>query len=400
LKNNTSKELFELLVKLLSNIKNLHNLSRKIYKNFSFTKERFLKSISQIRYGNSKLKKIFLISNLNLKNKKRLFYSFFNKLNLGLKSYPFKLNSISDRDFIRENRGILDLSGKKNFNKTIINKVKLFNPDLIILGHTDRIDIKTFEKIRTINKNIKIIKIFIDSVSDEFFNFKKIFYDYKYLNNIFISSNPYKLKKHDVMNKIKFIPYPVDKKIDYIKSFKLTNKKIDVFFALSHGQNRGILKQGKKDEREDFLKKVKSLLPDYIKCQFIGIDNKQPVWGRKFYNKIKNSKILINLSRGNYKKHYSSDRISSLIGNGCFVLNEDKNKYSNFFDKKKELINFNSADDLKNKIIYYLNKPKLRKKIAINCYNKYHDLINTNIIINYIVDVIFKKEIKKKYLWT
>jgi hypothetical protein len=63
------------------------------------------------------------------------------------------------------------------------------------LGHTDRIDIKTFEKIRIINKNIKIIKIFIDSISDEFFKFKKIFYDYKYLNNIFISSNPHQIKK-------------------------------------------------------------------------------------------------------------------------------------------------------------------------------------------------------------
>ena len=47
-----------------------------------------------------KVKKVFLISNLNLKNKKRLFYSFFNKLNLGLKSFPYKLITLSDRDFI------------------------------------------------------------------------------------------------------------------------------------------------------------------------------------------------------------------------------------------------------------------------------------------------------------
>ena len=45
--------------------------------------------------------------------KKRLFYSFFNKLNLGLKNYPLKLATISDRDYIRENRKFLDLSGKK-----------------------------------------------------------------------------------------------------------------------------------------------------------------------------------------------------------------------------------------------------------------------------------------------
>jgi len=400
LKNNTSNELYELLIKLLSNTNELHLISKKNYKNFNFSYRLFLKSISKIRNKKNKIKKVFLISNLNLKNKKRLFYSFFNKLNLGLKNYPFKLINISDRDFIRDNRNILDLSGKKSFNRSIINKVKLFNPDLIILGHTDRVELKTFEKLRIINKDIKIIKIFIDSISDEFFKFKNIFYDYKYLNNIFISSNPYKLKKQDLSSKIKFIPYPVDKKIDNLKSFNLTNKKIDVFFALSHGQNRGILKKGKIDEREVFLKKVKSLLPGHINCHFIGMNNIQPVWGHKFYEAIKSSKILINLSRGKYKKHYSSDRISSLIGNGCFVLNEEKNKYSDFFHNKNELINFKTANGLKNKILYYLQNSKLRKKIAKNCYEKYHREINTNIIINYVLDTIFNKKIKKKYLWT
>jgi len=400
LKHNSSKELYELLIKLLSNINKLKNLSRKNYKNFNFTNKLFLRSISKIRNENNEIKKVFLISNLNLKNKKRLFYSFFNKLNLGLKSFPYKLITLSDRDFIRENRRILDLSGKKSFNKTILEKVESFNPDLIILGHTDRIDIKTFEKIRSINKDIKIIKIFIDSISDEFFKFENIFYDYKYLNNIFISSNPNKLKKLDLLNKILFMPYPVEKKIDNLKSFNLVNKKIDVFFALSHGQNRGTLKSGKIDERETFLKKVKTLLPKHINCHFIGIDKAQPVWGFKFYNKIKNSKILINLSRGKYKKHYSSDRVSSLIGNGCFVLNEEKNKYSDFFDNKNEIINFKNEKDLKNKILYYLDKPKLRKKIASNSYKKYHTYFNTNIIIKYIIDILNGENIKQKYIWT
>jgi len=399
LKDNSSAELFNLLVKLLSNRKKIFNLSNNIHKNFNFTDKTFLKSISKIR-TKKKIKKVLLISNLNLKNQKRLFYSFFNKLKIGLNSYPLNVNCISDRDFIRDNRKFLDLTGKKTFNNFIINKVLSFKPDLIILGHTDRIDVSTFKKIRVINKDIKIIKIFIDSISDEFFQFKKVFYDYKYLDNIFISSNPIKINKQDLLNKIMFLPYPVDKKIDNMKSFNLKNKRIDVFFALSHGQNRGKLKKGKIDEREFFLKKVKGLLPNHIKHEFIGMNNKEPVWGNNYYKKIKNSKILINLSRGSYKKHYSSDRIATLIGNGCFVLNEDKNKYSDFFDNKNELINFKSELDLKNKILFYLNKPKLRKAISINSYNKYHLTMNTKCIINYLFDVIFRVEINKKYLWT
>ena len=141
-----------------------------------------------------------------------MFYSFFNKLNIGLNKFKFKTISLSDRDYIRENRKILDPTGKSGLNKLIISKVKSFNPNLIILGHVDKIDIKTLKVIREINQDIKIIKIFIDSIADEFFNFNKIFYNYNYLDNIFISSNPSKLKKYDIFNKIKFIPYPVEKK--------------------------------------------------------------------------------------------------------------------------------------------------------------------------------------------
>lgn len=400
LKNNTSSELYELLIKILSNIKKINKLSFKTYKNFKYTSENFLESISKIRNKKKNIKKIFLISNLNIKNKHRLFYSFFNKLNIGLNNLKFKSISLSDRDCIRENRKILDPTGKTGFNKLIISKVKSFNPDLIILGHIDKIDIKTLKVIREINQDIKIIKIFIDSIADEFFNFNKIFYDYNYLDNIFISSNPFKLKKYDIFNKIKFIPYPVEKKIDYMKSFNFKKKKIDVFFALSHGQNRKILKKGKTDEREFYLKKILKMLPKNIKALFIGINNIQPIWGKKFYNTINLSKIVINLSRGSYKKHYSSDRISTLIGNGCFVLNEKKNCYSDFFNEKTELINFKNEKDLVKKIIYYLEKPKLRNAIAFNCYKKYHNKLNINVITKYVLKILYKEDVKGKFIWT
>ena len=400
LKKNTSNELFNLLKKMLSKKTTLDYRSRKVYKNFRFTNKSFLKSISKIRNNEKKIKKILLVANLNLKNKKRLFYSFFNKLKLGLIKYPFKLHVLSDRDYIRENRILLDPSGILSFNKKVLSSVNKYNPDLIVLGHTDRINLDTLNKIRNKNKNIRIIKIFIDSISDEFFDFNKIFYDYKYLDHIFISSNPKKLSKYDKLKKIKFIPYPVDKKIDYLKSFNIKNKKTDVFFALSHGQNRGVLKKGKIDERENFLRKIRSQIQGYVTTKFIGIDNVQPLWGDKFYKQIQDSKILLNLSRGSYKHHYSSDRISTLIGNGCFVLNEKENKYNDFFNKNNELISFKNSYDLVNKIQFYLSNPKLREKIAKNCYNKYHREMNTKIVLSYIIDVIMNRKLKKKYLWT
>ena len=51
-----------------------------------------------------------------------------------------------------------------------------------------------------------------------------------------------------------------------------------------------------------------------------GMNKQQPVWGDQFVNKISNSKMGLNLSRGEPVKHYSSDRLAQLIGNGLLTF--------------------------------------------------------------------------------
>ena len=352
---------------------------------FKFDHEKFYNSLEKIRNQKVRIKTILHIANFNYKNKKRLFYAFSYKINLGIFRNKIKLFTISDRDYLRKNRGIFDLNGSLSLNKRIINTVTKNNIDLIILGHTEKIFLSTFLKIREINPNIKIVKIFIDSISNEFLNFNKFFYDHNFLNKIFITSNPEELNKK-YPDKFKYIQYPVDKKIDYLKSYIKKNKNIDVFYAVSHGINRGVLKKGRIDERDSFIKFLSTKLKKY-KTFFPGYNNVQPIWGEDFYKVIKQSKICINYSRGKYKNLYSSDRISSLIGNGCFVLNENANKYYKIFNKK-ELINFKNKTDLVKKIIFFLKNEKARKSIAKNLYSKYHKLYSSKNTINYILKSI------------
>ena len=352
---------------------------------FKFDHEKFYNSLEKIRNQKVRIKTILHIANFNYKNKKRLFYAFSYKINLGIFRNKIKLFTISDRDYLRKNRGIFDLNGSLSLNKRIINTVTKNNIDLIILGHTEKIFLSTFLKIREINPNIKIVKIFIDSISNEFLNFNKFFYDHNFLNKIFITSNPEELNKK-YPDKFKYIQYPVDKKIDYLKSYIKKNKNIDVFYAVSHGINRGVLKKGRIDERDSFIKFLSTKLKKY-KTFFPGYNNVQPIWGEDFYKTLMQSKICINYSRGKYKNLYSSDRISSLIGNGCFVLNENANKYYKIFNKK-ELINFKNKTDLVKKIIFFLKNEKARKSIAKNLYSKYHKLYSSKNTINYILKSI------------
>ena len=79
----------------------------------------------------------------------------------------------------------------------------------------------------------------------------------------------------------------------------------DVFFAMSHGVHRGILKKGKIDAREHFINKLITIPPN-IKFDCYGLNEVQPIWSEDFINSISQNKIGLNLSQGKPSNFYSS----------------------------------------------------------------------------------------------
>ena len=62
-----------------------------------------------------------------------------------------------------------------------------------------------------------------------------------------------------------------------------------MFFALSHGVHRGILKSGKFDDRSDFINKLISITND-VKFDIYGLNKVQPIWADHYFKTISNSK--------------------------------------------------------------------------------------------------------------
>ena len=57
--------------------------------------------------------------------------------------------------------------------------------------------------------------------------------------------------------------------------------------------------------------------------------------GDEFLEKISQSKMGLNLSRGKPVKYYSSDRIAQLMGNGLLTFIDKKTHYSDFLKMMK-----------------------------------------------------------------
>ena len=149
-------------------------------------------------------------------------------------------------------------------------------------------------------------------------------------------------------------------------------------------------------ESEKFINELISDLPQLKFAQF-GLNNFEPIWGSNYYHYLSKTKMALNISRGKYQNKYSSDRISSLIGNGLLVMIDEKTKFGDFFNNN-EIILYKNIQDLANKINEYSNNDKARKIIAKNGRDKYFKYFNSTIIADFIINKSFNKN-KKNYYW-
>jgi len=347
---------------------------------------------------------LFPFKNININNKKLRILNIYNlaqklnhriyNLSLGKKfTNGFIRNGhdvieISDRDYVRLNKGLNLLSIKDKFHNYLIETFKNYNPDLIIFGHSEYITENILNDFKNLNKNIIISQWnedpFVNGLADTPGNIKKLKKLLSLVDHSFITTNPDVLNfsKKDTKN-IHFFMTPVDKNIECFDVFNLKPHN-DVFYAMSHGVNRATLKEGKRDNRVDFLNKLIRKSTD-IKYDFYGFGKQEPVWGNEFYKSLLNSKMALNLSRGTPTKHYSSNRIASIMGNGLLVFIDQKVKMNNFFNSK-EIVSYNSIEDLVDKIKYYKTNDKIRKKIAKKGKEKYFKLFNETKVSKYIID--------------
>ena len=172
---------------------------------------------------------------------------------------------------------------------------------------------------------------------------------------------------------------------------------MDVFFALSHGVHRGTLKSGKFDDRALFVRKLIDKTKN-VKFDVYGIDKVQPIWADHYFKTISNSKMGLNLSRGDPIKYYSSDRITQIVGNGLVCLIDEKTEYRNFFNDN-EMIFYKNVNDLSEKILRLANDDKKRRSIAKKGKDKYMKYFNSNLVAEYIINKSLDINQKKKFFW-
>ena len=403
-----SSNLYNSIIKLIENKKQLIDLQTKSKNNFYLT-DKFISNktdnyrnslINQFNQLPSKSKdqkklKILHVTNFNERHNGRLFYNTGKRLNNGFIRLGHSVLEFSDRDIVSYYRSLKDIKGSKKLNQKLLEVISNYVPDILVLGHADLIKVETLEYIKKNYPNIKMCQWFLDRMDSYWLNNKKRFLDKINLMDLsFCTTEPKSLninRKHQVL----YMPNPVDESFEVLKNYENKFFNNDVFFAMSHGVHRGVLKKGKFDQRENFINKLIEITPN-ARFDLYGMNNIQPLWADDYLLAVSQSKIGLNLSQGKPAKYYSSDRFSQLIGNGLLVMIDEKTKIGNFF-KNDEIVLYKDLSDLSEKITKYSNDHKLRNTVAKKGRSKYFKYFNSTLISEFIINKTFG--FKKKYFW-
>ena len=412
LKTLSSEIIFKEIEALILNKKRLLSLQKKNYLNFKLTHSYVAKIIDGVRkvdFYDKSIKlfninkniilKIIHTTNFNRRFNGRLHYNTGRRLNNGLVRLGHNVLTISDRDLIHESKNILDINGKKQLQKNLIETSVNFKADCLILGHADSVNNETLDYIKNKNKNLKICQWFLDPIGkngpDYFKNSNRIQDKASVMDATFLTTSPDVLSKK--IENSYFIPNPCDNSFEILKNYE-KDCEYDVFFAMSHGVHRGGLKKGKSDDREKIINQLLRKNRN-INFDIYGMNNVQPIWGDNFLSKISNSSMGLNLSRGKPMKYYSSDRIAQLLGNGLLTFIDKRTEFDGFLTKE-HVIFYKNVDDLTYKLGKYKKDVKERKRIAKNGRDFYLKEFNSTKVSEFILSKTFNYKTKSKFIWT
>jgi glycosyltransferase involved in cell wall biosynthesis len=403
LKYLNSINLFKAIKKLIENNKyrnNIQNLSRKNVKHLISNNTKLIDNVRtncfqslKINFLKNKIK-ILNLYNQGQKLNHRLYnISLGKKFTNGFIRNGYDVLEVSDRDFVKNNKYNDLFQSRKKFQNYLIETFKNYKPNILFFGHSTNLDLSTLDELKVINKNLVISQWNEDPIMPDLYYSKQNIDNIKlyseFVDHNFITTHPSVIEKHYDMKNFHFFFVPVDKNIECYEVYKM-NPQNDLFYAMSHGVNRAILKDGVEDNRVLFLDNLIKKISN-IKYDFYGFSNKQPIWGHNFNLALTNSKMGLNLSRGKPTKYYSSNRIASIMGNGLLTFIDRKVGFQDFFNNK-EMIFYNNVSDLAEKIIYYANKDTLIKKIAAAGKKKYFKIFNEKKITKYFVDISIGKK--------
>lgn len=279
--------------------------------------------------------------------------------------------------------------GTGKLNRKLIEACDTIHPHLLLLGHSELIETTTLIEIRKRHPDIKIALWYVDALFHKD-KTRHVFERLQEIDVVFATTGGKYLQEYSHgKTRAAFFPNIVDPAVETGKSFELTEWAHDFIFC---GRDSG------DPQRQSFMEKLFTETTKHVSVAFCGCLGNPPLTGQAYLDFLGSSKMGLNISRRNDVELYSSDRLAQLVGNGLLTFCPRVPKMTMLFDES-ELVYFDDAEDLLEKIMYYQNNDSLRKKIAAKGWQKAHHSFNTTRVTAYMIEFLFQLPFSSEYEW-
>lgn len=334
--------------------------------------------------------RILYVGNFNEKHDGTAFYDSNRKLANGFIRNGHQVYQFSDRDIARASTIFRSRKfGVVPANLRLIETAKNFWPDMLFIGHADPIFAQTLKQIRKAVPHIKIAVYDFDPLWQEQ-TVQRTMKHAELADATFITTAGLELKKFAQNNNVvSFFPNVLDRSIDTVRAFEKASPKHRLFYGMGNAKPDS--------ERYRVATQILESFPNES-IEILGIQGKRPQSGINYQRTIGDSRMGLNLSRGEVFPLYSSDRMSQYTGNGLMTLVHRRTGYDQIF-KDDELAFYDDFDELIKKIEYYNIHDDEAREIAENGWRRSHDIFSETLVTKYITEVTFREKLSEDYQW-
>ncbi|MBD2859376.1 glycosyltransferase family 1 protein [Spongiibacter sp. KMU-158] len=316
--------------------------------------------------------------------------SWAQKLEFGLIRDEHYVQDFSDRDVASFSAplGIREL-GFKKANKRLLELSEAFEPDLVIVGHTDIVTLESLREIRRQNPGCLIIHCNCDPLfvpnNDE-----RIARLATEVDAVFVTTGRRELKRYEGLGaRLYHIPNPVDGSVENLDNSQKTDLDIDLLFCGN---------ETKHTKRYEMLSRFREQLKDEMNFKTYGYFGEPTVWGRDYDRVLARTRMALNLNRQDNEYWYSSDRMAQLAGNGVLFFTHSATRFDELLPEESAVY-FDDEDSLLAGIREFHHDDDKRRHWASRAREFFHQEINSQLCSRFMIEAATETPFSHDYVW-
>lgn len=278
--------------------------------------------------------------------------------------------------------------GRQKMNEVLIQSVRAYRPDILMLGHSELVLPATLATLRDDLPDCKIAQWWVDPFSD--YSISHLRQKLPYLDTFYATSAPSYYRPllaadSAAIPPLYYLPNITDSSVETECAYAADKYEYDLLFIGANTPARTAL-----------LERVKQNTT--LRCGFFGFGGQPVLTGAAFITVFGKGKMGLNLSRATDIPLYSSDRLAQLTGNGCLALTPRTPQMPLLFSEE-EVVYYDDEDTLLELLNRYNKEDSIRRKIAEAGWRRAHASYNERRVARFMVEAAMGGEFSEPYEW-